>query len=56
MPGNEVDLKKELDLIAEKLKLVKKAGHGEVIIKIADGKVVYITHTIGEQIKGVKKR
>ena len=51
VPGNELDLEKEMGLIAEKLELVKKAGHGEVIIKIADGKVVYITHTIGEKVK-----
>jgi len=51
VPGNEVDLKKELELIAEKLRLVKEAGHGEVIIKIADGQVVYITHSIGEKVK-----
>jgi len=49
--GNEVDLDKELQKIADKLKLVKEAGHGKVIIEIADRKVVYITHSIGEQIK-----
>lgn len=42
---------KELELIQKKLETVKKAGHGEVIIKVADGKIVYITHTIGEEVK-----
>ena len=51
MPGNEIDLKKEMELIAEKIKAVKQAGHGEIVIKVADGRVVHITHSIGEQIK-----
>ena len=42
----------ELELIKEKLETVKKARHGEVIIKIADGKVVYISHSIGERVTG----
>lgn len=45
---------KELELIRKKLETVKKAGHGKVIIHIADGKVVYITHEIGEKVKGGK--
>ncbi len=46
-----MDSKEELDLIKEELEVVKKAGHGEVIIKVADGKVVYITHSIGREVK-----
>lgn len=55
MPGNEVDLDKEMELIVERLKLVEEAGHGEVIIRIADGQVVYITHSIGEKVKNGHK-
>ena len=49
MPG--IDLKKELESIAKKLELVEQAGHGEVIIRVADGKVVYIEYKIGEKVK-----
>lgn len=45
-----IESKRDLELIKEKLETVKKAGHGEVIIKVADGKVVYISHSIGERI------
>lgn len=45
------DLGAEWRLIIEKLKAVKEAGFGEVIIKVAEGKIVYITHAIGEQVK-----
>ena len=41
----------ELKKILAKLEAVKKAGHGEVLIKVADGKIVYISQNIGEQIK-----
>ena len=40
----------ELTKIIAKLEAVKKAGHGEVVIKVADGKIVYISQSIGEQI------
>lgn len=46
-----MESKEELELIQKKLETVKKAGFGEVIIKVADGKIVYITHTIGEKVK-----
>ena len=51
VPGNEVASDKELELIAERLNIVKQAGHGEIVVRVTGGKVVYITHTIGEQIK-----
>lgn len=46
---------KELEKIADRFRLVKKAGFGEVNIKIANGVVVYITHTIGEQLNYEEK-
>ena len=42
----------EFELIAQRVEKVKRAGHGEVIIRVADGKIVYITHTIGEKVRG----
>lgn len=45
---------KELELIKERVEIVEKALHGKVIIHIADGKVVYISHEIGMKVKGGK--
>ena len=42
---------KEENLIREALENVKEAGFGEVIIKIQEGRIVYITRSIGEQVK-----
>ena len=49
--SKQKDFETELNLIACKIKVVKEAGHGEVVIKIADGKVVHITQSISQQIK-----
>ena len=40
----------ELLLIADHLDLVKKAGHGEVVIKVSDHTVVNLQHTIKEAV------
>lgn len=50
MPQNELELNRELELIVEKLKMVKEAGFGKVEITIQNGIVVYIEHKIGEQV------
>jgi len=41
----------EMELIIRKLQPVKDAGFGEVLIKIQNGSIVYITQSIGEQFK-----
>jgi hypothetical protein len=41
----------ELKLIIKKLTPVKQAGHGEVLIQVQDGRIVYIKQTFGEQVK-----
>jgi len=40
----------ELKLLARKYLPVKEAGYGELIVKVQNGKIVYITVSIGEQI------
>ena len=40
----------DLRLIARKLNSVKYAGYGKVIIHVSDGKIVYISQEIGEQV------
>ncbi len=45
---------KEVDKRIEKV--IKESGFGEVVIKIQNGHVVYITHSIGEQMGGDKKQ
>lgn len=41
----------EVRAILKRLKTVKEAGFGELLIQVKDGKVVYIKHSIGEQMK-----
>lgn len=51
MANNKATLEKELDLISGHLVIVKSAGYGEVTARVADGILVYIKHTVGEEIK-----
>jgi len=41
----------ELRLIIRKLKPVKEAGYGELVIKVQDGRIVYVVQSIGEQVR-----
>lgn len=43
--------KEDLRLIIKKLLPVKRAGYGEVLIKVYGGDIVYINQSIGEQVK-----
>lgn len=43
--------REDLALIVRKLEPVKRAGWGEVLIKVADGNIVFVEQTIGEQVK-----
>jgi len=54
VPGNEVDLKRELELIAEKIKAVKESGFGEVRILIKNGAIYRIMATEDELVEKPK--
>ena len=41
----------ELECIIRHLSEVKQSGYGKVLIQIQQGKLVYITHEIGEKLK-----
>lgn len=55
MPGKEVNLDKELELIAEKVKAVKESGFGEVRILIKNGAIYRVMTTEDELIKEKEK-
>lgn len=46
MPGNEVDLKKDKDLVLKDLEHLLQAGHGELVVKVADHKVVDVKYDV----------
>lgn len=46
MPGNEVDLKKDKELVLRDLEHLLQAGHGELIIKVADHRVVDVKYDV----------
>lgn len=48
--GVNLVTQEDLKLIIKRLSPVKLAGHGEVLIQVKDGVIVYIKQTIGEQI------
>lgn len=56
MPENEVDLKKEIELIAEKLQAVKESGFGEVRILIKNGAIYRILTTKDELVDEGKNK
>ncbi len=49
-PANLVT-EKDLQLVIKHLNPVKHAGWGDVHIRVADGHIVFIEHSEGEQIK-----
>ena len=53
MPGKELDLKKEMELIAEKLELIKqsKSGFGKIEIQVANRRMANIKMEISEEVK-----
>jgi hypothetical protein len=51
MPDKADLTEAELRLIIRKVKPVKAAGHGEVLIQIQDGSIVFIKQSIGEKVK-----
>ncbi len=46
MPGNEVDLKKDKELVLRDLEHLLQAGHGELVVKVADHKVVDVKYDV----------
>ena len=56
MPGNEVDLKKDKELVLRDLEHLLKAGHGELIIKVADHKVVDVKYDVHHIISKEDRR
>lgn len=55
MPENEVDLKKDKDLVMRDLEHLLKAGHGELVVKVADHKVVDVKYDVHRIISKEKK-
>lgn len=46
MPGNEVDLKKDKELVLRDLEHLLQAGHGELVVKVADHRVVDVKYDV----------
>ena len=46
MPGNEVDLKKDKELVLRDLEHLLKAGNGELIVKVTDHRVVDVKYDV----------
>lgn len=46
MPENEADLKKDKELVLKDLEHLLQAGHGELIIKVADHRVVDVKYDV----------
>jgi hypothetical protein len=47
----ELVTEKDIRLVLKHLSAVKRVGWGEVRIRVADGNIVFIEHSEGEQIK-----
>jgi len=46
VPGNEVDLKKDKELVLRDLEHLLKAGNGELIVKVTDHRVVDVKYDV----------
>lgn len=46
MPGNEVELEKDKELVLRDLKHLLQAGHGELVVKVADHRVVDVKYDV----------
>lgn len=55
MPQDELDLKKELERIADKIKAVKESGFGEVRILIKNGAIFRVLTTEDELMEAKDK-
>ena len=51
MNRNKAVTKADLELIVRKLTPIKKAGHGKLLIRVADGNIVSGEDTVGWQVK-----
>jgi len=57
VPGNEVELKKDKELVLRDLEHLLQAGHGELVVKVADHRVVDVKYDVHRIIskEGKKK-
>ena len=46
MPGNEVELEKDKELVLRDLKHLLQAGHGELVVEVADHRVVDVKYDV----------
>lgn len=46
MPGNEADIEKDKELVLRDLEHLLQAGHGELIVKVADHRVVDVKYDV----------
>ncbi len=56
MPGNEVDLKKDKELVLKDLEHLLQAGHGELVVKVADHRVVDVKYDVHRIISKESKK
>jgi len=46
VPGNEADIEKDKELVLRDLEHLLQAGHGELIVKVADHRVVDVKYDV----------
>ena len=46
MPENELDSKKDKELVLRDLEHLLRVGHGELVVKVADHKVVDVKYDV----------
>lgn len=56
MPEDEVELKKDKELVLRDLEHLLQAGHGELVVKVADHRVVDVKYDVHHIISKEDKK